>query len=243
MKIKKICEYCRKEFIAKTTKTKYCCSKCNITHYKQRQREDRIQLSNLETESFLSEQQSQKELIKKEFLTIQETAFLLSVSRQTVYNWLNSGVLLARRLSNRKVLIYRQHLTDLFESRQAYERPKPKEREVITEFYTIEEVETLLNVKYRRLHDIIKKHRIPNALKGGKLFISKAHVDSYLLKVSNDVSQIKDWCTVNAIMEEYGITRDAVYGRVKDNSIPKKREGRSVLVSKKHFDDLYKVQL
>ena len=34
IRVKKKCEYCKEEFVAKTTKTRYCCHRCNQKGYK-----------------------------------------------------------------------------------------------------------------------------------------------------------------------------------------------------------------
>ncbi|MDA3854425.1 MAG: helix-turn-helix domain-containing protein [Bacteroidales bacterium] len=243
IEVRRLCEYCGGEFVAKTTKTRYCSRQCNSRAYKKNKRLEMVASSNIAVEKVVNAPLSLEHLLKKEFLTISETAQLLSVTRQTIYNWLNTGVLMGKRISNRKVLIYRQYLVDLFESRQAYERPKHKEKTTITEFYTIAEVEEIYGIKYRRLHDVVKKHHIPNTLKVGVLYVSRTHLDSYFDKQINDVNKISEWYTVLEIIEKYGITRDAIYGRVKENNIPKKTEGRYVKISKKHFDELFEVEL
>ncbi|WP_208796406.1 DNA-binding protein [Flavobacterium fluviatile] len=48
--IKRICEFCQNEFIAKTTKTQYCGLKCSSRAYKARTRQSKIDQSNKQTE-------------------------------------------------------------------------------------------------------------------------------------------------------------------------------------------------
>lgn len=50
IKIKKICQHCGLEFIARTTVTKYCCHKCAQKAYKANVRELRLQLSKTDSQ-------------------------------------------------------------------------------------------------------------------------------------------------------------------------------------------------
>jgi len=47
--VERICEYCGKIFLAKTTVTKYCSLNCNRRHYKQKIRNVKISASNEQT--------------------------------------------------------------------------------------------------------------------------------------------------------------------------------------------------
>jgi len=49
IKIQRICQYCKQEFTAKTTVTKYCSLKCNQRAYKKLKRSEKIKQSNTET--------------------------------------------------------------------------------------------------------------------------------------------------------------------------------------------------
>jgi len=50
IKITRICECCKNEFTARTTKTLYCSLKCSSKAYKQRARQSKIDKSNRQTE-------------------------------------------------------------------------------------------------------------------------------------------------------------------------------------------------
>jgi len=85
IEIQRICEYCNKEFTARTTKTKYCSHKCNQRHYK-----------------------------AKEFLTIIEVATLLNCSTKTIYRHIDKGNIKAVNLGQRLTRVKRSSLDKIF---------------------------------------------------------------------------------------------------------------------------------
>jgi len=243
--VQRICEYCGNEFTAKKTTTRYCSKRCNGAAYKQNKRKAKINQSNTETQK-TKENTTLKfktPLKDKETLTVSETALFLSITRQTVYNWLNNGTIKGIRLSNRKVLFLKEDLLNLFRQNKAYERPTPTERKPITEFYTFQEIQDKFNIGQTWAFKIVRKNRIPKTKIGGKTHVSKKHIDRYFNKNRNDVSNITEWYTVSEAMEKYNLSRDAIYNRVSDNAIPKQRNGKFVKISKQHFDELFLINM
>ena len=99
--ILRVCEYCGKQFEAKTTVTRFCSKSCNGKAYKNIFRANKINQSNIETQAVNENTYSELKTIQyKDVLTVSEAALYLSVSRQTIYNWLNSGVIYGKRMSN-----------------------------------------------------------------------------------------------------------------------------------------------
>ncbi len=239
----KTCESCGEEFIANSTKARYCSTKCNRLALKRKKLLEELKALEDEIESLKRERLSSSHSTKTEYISISDAAKLLSVTRQTIYNWLKSGTLKGRRMSNRKILISRKRIDEMFEEDVEYVAATKRKRNTVTELYTVKDVERLYCIKYRRLHDIVKKENVPTTLRGNVLYLSKKHIDDYFKSRDLDVSRIKDWYSVHEIIDLYGITRDAIYGRIRDNNIPKKKDGRKVLISKKHFDEIYKVEL
>ena len=82
MKILKRCEYCKQEFVAKTTVTKCCSDYCAKRLYKLKQREKKITVAVVNEErkqnqkSVITEEEI-KSIQVKEYLTLKEAAFLL----------------------------------------------------------------------------------------------------------------------------------------------------------------------
>jgi hypothetical protein len=89
IQIKRICQYCGKEFIAKTTKTAYCSHSCNSLAYKAKIKAGKIKQSNNETSQIRVSHdirpiktKSIAELKEKAFLTVKEVSMIINCSRQ-----------------------------------------------------------------------------------------------------------------------------------------------------------------
>lgn len=92
MRVLKICEMCSKEFIAKKTTSKTCSDNCAKRLYKDRKRDEKIKLAEVETKSkkILSVaivEDEFKIINAKQYLTLIEAALLLNVSPLTLRRW------------------------------------------------------------------------------------------------------------------------------------------------------------
>ena len=121
IQIKRICQYCGKEFIAKTTKTAYCSHSCNSLAYKAKIRAGKIKQSNNETEQMKISKGIVPVKIKpienlkdKEYLTVKEVSMLINCSRQNVYKLIKSGKLKATNLLIKKTIVKRSDIDKLF---------------------------------------------------------------------------------------------------------------------------------
>ncbi|HRH40112.1 MAG TPA: helix-turn-helix domain-containing protein [Pyrinomonadaceae bacterium] len=109
--IKRICQYCDTEFTARTTVTKYCSHKCASRAYKDRKRGIEIKKSNEETEEALV-----APILKiqtKDFLSVDEAAKLLGISRWTLSRAIQDKRLKAARFGDR-IIIKRTDIDSLF---------------------------------------------------------------------------------------------------------------------------------
>jgi len=92
MRILKICEFCRNEFVAKTTVTQCCSDVCAKRLYKVKMRNGVMSRAKLETMvkrepgAFITEGQV-RAIQAKEWLTLKEAALLLNVSPLTLRRW------------------------------------------------------------------------------------------------------------------------------------------------------------
>jgi excisionase family DNA binding protein len=110
---KKICEFCGKEFEAKTLYTRYCNHTCNSRHYKKMKRDEKIQ-SVLQPQQAEPEQQKFDNAIqRKEFLSVDEAATLLGASRRTIQRMIAKGALKIGKLG-RRIIISRKEIDKLF---------------------------------------------------------------------------------------------------------------------------------
>jgi excisionase family DNA binding protein len=113
IQVQRICQFCGKDFIARTTQTRYCSHICNSRAYKQGVRNAKVQGSNKDTINIKSIPIEQ--LKAKEFLTVREVALLLSCSKRTVYYYIENGVLRAVNLGERMTRVKRSEVDKLFE--------------------------------------------------------------------------------------------------------------------------------
>ena len=112
IRINRICQFCGKEFEARTTVTKTCSDHCAKRLYKQKQKEKKIERS--ETEVQAIKLKPFEELKAMEFLTVRDLSRLLNCSVRTAYNLISKGNIRAVNISERKTLIKRSEIDKLF---------------------------------------------------------------------------------------------------------------------------------
>ena len=112
IKISRICEYCKKEFIAKTTVTRFCSKSCNGREHKRRVKRLKIEASNKETEKIKT---SSIDFINaKQILTVKEVATLLNCSNRSVYRYIDTGIIEAFNVGERLTRVKRSNIDKLF---------------------------------------------------------------------------------------------------------------------------------
>ncbi|MDA3928879.1 MAG: helix-turn-helix domain-containing protein [Prolixibacteraceae bacterium] len=107
IEILKICEFCNEKFIAKTTVTRFCGHSCASRSYKQRLKENKIDLSIEKTnkEKVLKTQDLGLEVIKqKEFLSIKDAYTLLGISERTFYRLMKIGTIKTIKIGGRTII-------------------------------------------------------------------------------------------------------------------------------------------
>jgi len=102
IRTQRVCQFCNREFTAKTTVTKYCGDTCAKKAYKARKRKEKIERSNIETKKIIS---APLEVINsKEYLTLNDTCKLLSVSRWTIWRRIKDDELKASKIGSRIII-------------------------------------------------------------------------------------------------------------------------------------------
>jgi len=251
IEIQKICEWCNKPFIAQKMTTRYCSHACNSKAYKASKKEETRKYLNEQTAgkqynmvgiNFAAVQRIEKisdayEKIKnKEFLSVSETAILLSVGRVTVYRYLHDGLLKAFQTAG-KTLIRRADIDSLFDNTGQYKAQPNKEKKPITAFYTVAEIKKKFNVKESWIYKIARENNIPKTLFMGKSYFSKNHIDNYFEKKGfENLQNIEEWYSVEEIQNKYNLSTNAIYSFVSEKNIPRKKDGNKVFYSKKDFD-------
>ena len=233
IRITKICQWCAVEFEAQKVSTKYCSHRCANLAYKQAVRDKRVKQAKAETLSVKLEKPIEN-VKDKEYLSFSQVGKLLGVSRQAVYNMVKAGNLKASKISSRLSFIKRADIEAMLESKP-YKTLHPKDTIPITDFYTTAEIKEKYNIQESWLYKIAKEHNIPRTFNRGKTYWSKKHIDSYFVKKAPNTS-ITEWYSVAELQEKFGMTLSAIYTFVYKNVIPKRKEGKMVYYSKKHFD-------
>ncbi|MBQ8779694.1 MAG: helix-turn-helix domain-containing protein [Alistipes sp.] len=233
IRITKICQWCGVEFMAQKVSTKYCSHRCANLAYKQAVRDKRVKQAEAETLSIKLEKPIEN-VKDKEYLSFAQAGKLLGLSRQAVYNMVKVGNLKASKISSRLSFIRRADIDAMLENRP-YKTLHPKDSVPITDFYTTAEIKEKFGVKESWIYEIAKEHNIPRTFNRGRTYWSKKHIDSYFAKKAPDAS-ITEWYSVAELQEKFGMTLSAIYTFVYKNVIPKRKEGKMVYYSKKHFD-------
>jgi excisionase family DNA binding protein len=112
IRIQRLCQFCGKEFEARTTVTKTCSDDCAKRLYKKNQKERKIEQSDAEMQRV--KLRPIEELRAKEFLTVRDLSKLLNCSIRTAYNLIAKGNIKAVNISERKTLIKRSEIDKLF---------------------------------------------------------------------------------------------------------------------------------
>ena len=94
-RVLRTCEFCGKEFYAQKVSTRYCSKRCNELAYKQRRRQRQI----TEAEARVT-QKPIDEVKEKEFLSLNDTAVLMGISKRCVYDLIHNGILQAFKLTS-----------------------------------------------------------------------------------------------------------------------------------------------
>ena len=228
--IQKKCEWCGKLFIAHKTTTRCCSHRCANLAYKERTRQKRVS----EFQTMVNQQIEKEDCIDKDFFTPSEAAKYIGISRATFYRYLETNLIKSVQLK-RKTIIRKRDIEALFDNASPYKKHLPRSKQSITDFYTTAEIKEKFGVKESWIYEIAKEHNIPRIFNRGRTYWSKKHIDSYFAKKAPDAS-ITEWYSVAELQDKFGMTLSAIYTFVYKNVIPKRKEGKMVYYSKKHFD-------
>ena len=177
--VKRICDYCKNAFDAKTTKTKYCSHICNSRGYKLNQKLKKIETSDTETKSKASNYVM--DVNSKDFLTVNEASTLLNMSSKTVYRLIEQNELNAFNFSVRKTLIRRKDIESYFDNNLiSVDNINPNtENEInLNNSYTINEAIEKFNISNGALYNIIKRFNIPKRKLGRYTLVKKEDLNT-----------------------------------------------------------------
>jgi excisionase family DNA binding protein len=99
IRVQRICQYCEKEFTARTTVTRFCSDNCAKRAYKARIKAVKIEGSDKQT--IIIKSRPINELKEKPILKPKEAAILLGCSVRTVYRLIDNNSIQAKNLGER----------------------------------------------------------------------------------------------------------------------------------------------
>ncbi|WP_289387202.1 helix-turn-helix domain-containing protein [uncultured Muribaculum sp.] len=220
--------------MAQTTVTRFCSKRCSEHSYKERMRQKKMALSNMETSQCNLDRKSKD----KDFLTPTETAQYLGVGRTYIYDCINRGKIKVTRIG-RKTLISKADIQAMFDFLSPKESESveaaEKKAKSISDFYTRAEIREKYGVKDSWIYKVVAENNVPKTILRGKAYFSKSHIDR-LFSPRKENPEITEWYSVEDIQDKYGMTHSAIYSLVSKIGIPKRKEGPKVYYSKYHFD-------
>lgn len=175
IRINRICEQCGNEFEARKTTSKTCSDTCAKRAYKARQRT--VKIDNISQKIQRLKSKPIEDLRTQTYLTIDESAQLLRVSRRTLYRMNERGELLFTKIS-RRTIISRSDIEQLF-ARPALAKPVPISVS-LSDCYTMKEVIQKYSISEKALYDLIKRNNIPKQYSGVYAYIPKTLIDELL---------------------------------------------------------------
>ena len=180
IEIQRICEYCEKEFTARTTVTLFCSKKCNARAYKARIKALKIEASDKETLKIKSK--PIEDLKAKEFLTVVEVATLLNCSKRTAYYYIQAGTIKAVNIGQRMTRVKRSDIDHLFVKPDQQITPNPSQIAHNEEFtfkdqYTTKEVREKYKLSEGALQTLLIRNNIQKTRKGWFAYVPKEPID------------------------------------------------------------------
>lgn len=178
LNIKKRCEFCKNEFVAKTISTRYCSHKCNSRHYKILSKQKTIEVVEKSTKLKLS---NVEEINKKDFLTAKEASFILNMSLRTLYRLIENKQINSYNFGTRKTLIRRKDIDLFFElSLNNVDVNKDMLKNLIKpeNSYTVNEILEKYKINSSTLYGILKKLDIPKKQFGKFVLVKKEDIHS-----------------------------------------------------------------
>ncbi len=119
IRVIKVCEFCKKEFIAKKTTSQTCSDECAKRFYKLKIKNGKIAQAELETEikrkphSFITADHI-KLINAKEYLSLKEAALLLNITPLTLRRWTLSGKVKSQKIGKKHAFKKEYLLSKIF---------------------------------------------------------------------------------------------------------------------------------
>lgn len=196
IRINRICQNCGKEFVARTTVTRYCGDSCAKKGYKKSKRVEVFKPINEETIRLRRLQM--EELKAREFLSVSQAAKILGCCRQNVYKLIRSGKLPAKNLLLKKTMVRRTDIDRLFEPERSQADiligylsgeldklknggiPLPANKKG---YSSLSEIRQKYGISQSGLDAILTKNKIERIKEGRQVYVLQRDIDKLLKSV------------------------------------------------------------
>ena len=234
MVIKRVCEWCGKEFAAKTVRTRFCSDRCSKTAYKHNKRLEFVSNFNLEASI---RKKPDDGTADREIMTVKLASEYISIHVTTLYRYIRSGILKAIHLPG-KTLVRKSDIEALFRALEEIpERSESPKEKKPAEYTTVKETAERYSLSLAGVYKILQENKVPSCKLRGKTYYSLSHVTRLFTKREKEsFPEITEWYTCEEIMRKYGMTQSAVYCMINASGIPSKRIKKTSYYSKRHVD-------
>ena len=195
IEVKRICKFCSKEFIARTTVTMYCSRICNKRDYTKKQRTSKIKKG--ENDFRIIENKNIDKIKAKDFLSVKDASILLDTSKRTIYRMITTGIINSVNLAERKTIIRRTDIENLFTIKKpqssgnndnlTIEENLHKTYDLdewiksggknVNECYNLTEIQQKYGISENALHVLIERNGIPKLKIGWYAYVPKEAID------------------------------------------------------------------
>ena len=127
-----------------------------------------------------------------------------------------------------KAYFSKSHIDRLFSTR--------KENPEITEWYSVEDIQSKYGMTLSAIYCLVSKVGIPKRKEGSKVYYSKYHFD--VAKGAKSAEDV-EFISVAEAMSKYSLTRDQLYHYVKTYKITKLKSGKYVKLNAKELEALF----
>lgn len=131
-----------------------------------------------------------------------------------------------------KAYFSKSHIDRLFSAR--------KENPEITEWYSVEDIQSKYGMTLSAIYSLVSKIGIPKRKEGPKVYYAKYHFD--VAKGAKSAEDV-EFISVPEAMEKYSLTRDQLYHYVKTYKITKLRCGKYVKLNAKELEALFNPEI
>ena len=266
MKRVRKCEFCGKEFTARSGNQKFCSEECQTKAKEERKKRQ---------QDFMNAVEPVIDLQQQEYLTFAKAAKLMGCSRQYVYKMVNDGKLAASRISSRMAFIRKADIGKMLAG-NPYHRVLPTDRpkssvakaatatatgdkskdrllmgksvspdsldQEVLDYISGEEVMRIYKVRKSWLYASAKRNQVPVCRIAGRNYYSRRHMD-LLFGLTAEANQVEEWITAKEAEELYGMKPAALRTCTYRHHIPTKREYGQTYYAKDRLDAIRRTDL